>query len=249
MPNPSDHAPSTGDGDHRAQANGVIAIIPARGGSKGLPRKNVLPINGRPLIEWSIVQALATPGIDTVMVSTDDDEIAAVARQAGAEVPFMRPAELARDDTATEPVLLHALDWYRDNGRDHAVMILLQPTSPLRQPGSIAAALDRFRETGADSLLSVCENHHFFWSGGPVAPTALYDYRHRPRRQDIADADRWYRETGSVYITDTATFRATNNRLAGRIATYVAPAAEGYEIDDRLDFAVVGALMKECELK
>lgn len=226
----------------------TLAIIPARGGSKGVPGKNIRPIAGLPLIAWSIRQAKDVAAITHVVVSTDSEEIAAVAREHGAEVPFLRPPRLAEDTTATEPVMRHALDWYRDNGSDVSTVVLLQPTSPLRLPGSLAAALARFEGEGADSLLGVCENHHFFWRN-PHAPDALYDFRNRPRRQDIAAADRWYRENGSIYVTRAEAFRASNNRLCGRIAMQPMREEEGWEIDSLADFLVVEALMREFLLK
>ena len=218
----------------------TLAIIPARGGSKGVPGKNLRPIAGRPLIEWSIVQALTADGIDTVCVSTDDAEIARVATAAGAEVPFLRPASLASDAAATEPVILHALDWYAAVGRSFDTVVLLQPTSPRRRAGTLAAALAQFTADDADALLGVCASHAFFWRN-PHAPQALYDYANRPRRQDIVDP--WYRETGSIYITRTVILRATGNRLGGRIALFEMAEDEGHEIDSLADFAIVEALM------
>lgn len=220
-----------------------LAIIPARGGSKGVPGKNLRPIAGRPLIAWSIAQALAVSEIGRVIVSTDSPEIAEVARAYGAQVPFLRPTELAQDTTPTEPVLVHALDWVAGQGHSPDAVILLQPTSPVRKAGSLAAAIARFETSGADSLLSVCENHHFFWTT-PDSPRALYDHRNRPRRQDISPADRWYRENGSIYITRTSILRGERNRLGGRIAMYVMSEEESWEIDSLADFEIVSTFLR-----
>ena len=121
----------------------VLAIIPARGGSKGIPRKNVRDFAGAPLIAYSIVAALRSQGVTRVMVSTDDEEIAAVAREWGAEVPFLRPAELARDETPDFPVFLHALNWLREHeGYQCDVVVQLRPTSPVRPKGLVDEAVN-----------------------------------------------------------------------------------------------------------
>lgn len=198
---------------------------------------------GKPLIAWSIEQALESGCIDCVHVSTDDPEIAEVARAYGADVPYMRPVELAQDTTPTEPVMTYALDWYEKLGRAFDAVVLLQPTSPLRLPGTLGAALQAFEARGAESLLGVCENHHFFWRNSEDA-VALYDYRNRPRRQDIRPEDRLYRENGSIYVTRTAAFRRHSNRLCEPIHMHVMREEEGCEIDSLADFVVVETLLK-----
>jgi N-acylneuraminate cytidylyltransferase len=136
----------------------VLAIVPARGGSKGLPRKNVLPLLGRPLIEWSIRAALEATTVDRVIVSTDDDEIASIARAAGAEVPFQRPADLAADDTADLPVFQHALRWLFDHeGYRPDLVVQLRPTSPVRPAGLVDRGVELLAgDPLATSLRCVC---------------------------------------------------------------------------------------------
>ncbi|WP_188236167.1 acylneuraminate cytidylyltransferase family protein [Sphingopyxis sp. LK2115] len=222
----------------------VLAIIPARGGSKGVPGKNLRPLAGKPLIAWSIEQALAAKGVSDVLVSTDAEDIADVARSFGADVPFLRPAELATDTAPTEPVMLHAVERMEAmGGKRYETILLLQPTSPLRLPGTIDGALGAFAADNADSLLGVVESHAFFWQTDPVR--ASYDYTNRPRRQDIAETDRHYRETGSLYLTKRDILLEKRNRLAGRIALYRMRECEGWEIDSEIDFEIVEALMKQ----
>jgi len=224
-----------------------LAVIPARGGSKGLPNKNILNLSGIPLLAWSIKQAHAVASIKHVVVSTDSEEIAAIALSYGAEVPFLRPSEISQDETPTEPVILHALDFYRDKlGFEPNGVVLLQPTSPLRLEGSLGKAISLFQEQNADSLVSVCENQHFFWRK-PESPEAMYNFQNRPRRQDIKEVDKWYRENGSIYVTKNEIFRDCQNRLGGKIAMYLMKEIEGYEIDSATDFRIVAELMKEIE--
>jgi N-acylneuraminate cytidylyltransferase len=221
----------------------ITAVIPARGGSKGLPGKNIMPIHGKPLIIWSIEQAMASGKVDRVIVSTDCMEIAEISKKAGAEILGLRPKILAEDTTPTEPVLIHAMtEWIHAGDED--VVMLLQPTSPLRLPGSIDAAIDCFYKNQADSLLSACQNHSFFWKD-IQAPQALYDYKHRPRRQDIHSDDRQYRENGSIYMTKFNVLLAERNRLGGKIAIFLMQECESLEIDSEVDFLMVEQLMRK----
>ena len=134
----------------------ILCVIPVRGGSKGIPRKNLREIAGKPLVAWTILQALAArdelEGEHElrVVVSTDDQELSAIARQYGAEVPFMRPEHLAEDTTATEPVIEHAIDFYTGEGWAPEAVMLLQATRPVRLPGTHARAVRRFDENDKD---------------------------------------------------------------------------------------------------
>lgn len=222
------------------------ALIPARAGSKGVINKNIRDINGSPLIVWSIRQALACKLITKVILSTDCPVIASIAQDAGALVPELRPGYLAEDHTSTEAVMLHAAERWLNNDPDE-VIVLLQPTSPLRFADSLSQAIELFTAQQADSLLSVCESHAFFWKT-PQHPEALYDYINRPRRQDIPEEQRQYRENGSIYLTKLQLLKQNKNRLGGKIAMFCMHGAESWEIDSLTDFTIVDQLMREYGL-
>lgn len=218
----------------------TIAVIPARGGSKGIPRKNLLPIAGKPLIVWTIEAAREVPNL-RVIVSTEDAEIAQVSREAGAEV-VERPDELAQDTTATEPVVEHVIATLAGRGERPDVVMLLQATSPVRLPGTLARAVDEFRQSGCDSMVGVVAAPPFIWRKAPEV-AAEYDYAHRPRRQDMTPEQLRYRETGSVYLTRTEVYEQQHNRLGGQIAVFVMNDVEGTDIDTRHDFATAEQIL------
>src|SRR3989339_1726633 len=143
----------------------IIAIIPARAGSKGLPGKNIRLLLGKPLISWTIEHALSSKYIDKVIVSTDDRKIAEISRKCGAAVPFIRPAKLATDKAKGIDVILHAVRWFEKKRNKFDLIMLLQPTSPLRTAGDIEAAIELLFEKKAGAVVSVCETeHHPLWS-------------------------------------------------------------------------------------
>ena len=222
-------------------ANPTPAIIPARGGSKGIPRKNLKLLEGKPLIVWSIEQVLATRGL-TPYVSTEDEEIADVARGAGAQV-IERPAELAGDATASEPVIEHAIEVITAEAARPDQVMFLQATSPLRLPGTLARCLDEFAVTGADSMVGVVPAEIFMWRRVPRVE-ALYPVDTRPRRQDLRPEQLRYRETGSLYLTRTEIYERHHNRLGGSIELFVMDPLEGIDIDAEHDFMLAESLWR-----
>jgi CMP-N,N'-diacetyllegionaminic acid synthase len=225
----------------------VLALIPARGGSKGLPRKNVLPLLGRPLIGWTIEQAKQSRYIDRVVVSTDDFEIAEAGRASGGDVPFMRPAELASDTASSIDVILHALDTLGEAGDHYEYLALLEPTSPLRDSSDIDAALEQLVSTHrAESIVGVAKvesAHPDFLvriEGGFAKPFAVHEIQAK-RRQEL---DELYFFEGSLYIAAVNSLRARRSFYHSATLPYVVPKFKAYEIDDPSDFIVVEALMR-----
>ena len=191
----------------------VIAIIPARGGSKGLPRKNILPLDGKPLLAHTILHARGATRVHRTIVSTDDREIADAARAWGAEVPFVRPATLATDSATTEVVLQHALTWLEEEERTSVdVVVLLEATSPFRAAGLIDDVVARLDDPGVDTAFTVVRDHGYFWSREGERMVRL-DPTYAPRQ---TRTPRW-RETGSVYATRAAVVRR-GERIGPRVA-------------------------------
>lgn len=221
------------------------AIIPARGGSKGVPRKNLRELQGKPLIVWTIEQVLATDGL-VPYVSTEDAEIAQVSAAAGAHV-IERPMDLAQDTSASEPVIEHAIERITaERGRPEQVMFL-QATSPLRLAGTLGRCLREFAESDADALVGVVPAEIFMWRNATHVE-ALYPYDARPRRQDITPEQMLYRETGSLYLTKTAIYEQLHNRLGGTISLFVMDALEGIDIDAEEDFVHAEELLRRAAL-
>ncbi len=218
-------------------------IIPARGGSKGIPGKNIKSLLGKPLILYSIEDALRSESVDGIYVTTDDQAIAEIGAQAGADI-ITRPESLSGDTATTESAVEHALSVIPQDRKPDNI-ILLQPTSPLRPAGAIDKACRIFSENRFDSLLSISPTHRFFWKTDGKLAVPEYDYMNRPRRQDIKEEDIRYVENGSLYIFSHDNFKRTKNRLGGRIGYIIFPEKYSYEIDSVYDFRFLEILMNE----
>ncbi|MDR2195943.1 MAG: acylneuraminate cytidylyltransferase family protein [Gallionellaceae bacterium] len=215
-------------------AGRVLALITARGGSKGLPRKNLLPAAGRPLIAWTIAAAQESAVVDRVILSSDNDEIMDAARTWGCDVPFRRPPELATDQASSMDVVAHAIEAIPG----YEYLILLQPTSPLRTGADIDAAFRLMRECRADSCVSVCEAEQ-----SPYWMYALDEKHHltgllpppndTSRRQDLPPA---YVLNGAIYIAKTEQLAATRSFLTPETVAYKMPKEKSIDIDSAEDF-------------
>ena len=219
----------------------VLAVIPARGGSKGLPRKNVLPLGGRPLITWSLDAARAVSRIDRVVVSTDDPEIRQTVEEwAGCEV-IPRPEALAGDAVATEPVLLHTADQL---GENYDWVLLLQPTSPLRQPADIEAALNLAEATAASSVISVVTApkplrwHFGFGANGELI--RLFDGPINARRQDQPDV---VVPNGAIYLARLEVLREWETFYGLNMRAFRMPENRSIDIDSDLDLALAQLIL------
>ncbi len=227
----------------------ILALIPARGGSKGLPRKNIRPLLGKPLIAWTIEQAKASKYIDRVVVSTDDEEIAEIARKYGAEVPFMRPKELARDDSPTIDAILHALEFFSKRGENFDLLALLEPTSPLRKKGDIDRGIELLINSGnkATAVVSVGKvtlEHPAimkviteegllknFWD----VPENIY------QRQQLPDV---YFPYGVLYLSYVDALLKYHTFYQPKTLPLFIERWQNYEIDDYYDFLCIEAIMK-----
>jgi YrbI family 3-deoxy-D-manno-octulosonate 8-phosphate phosphatase len=225
-----------------AERRSVVAVIPARGGSKRIAGKNLLPLAGAPLVAHTVRHAGDARLVDEVIVSTDDPAIAEIAREAGAQV-VERPPELSGDEATSESAVVHALD--ARGGPDPDLVVLLQATSPVRRAGDVDAAIERLLAEGADSLLSVTESKRFLWApSGDGARPVNYDFARRPREQDMPPQ---FQENGSIYVTRTALLRESENRLGGRIALHPMSYWTAFQLDEPEDAELLEWILSRPE--
>ena len=224
----------------------VLAVVPARGGSKRLPRKNILMLNAKPLIAWSIEAGLNSKYVDRVIVSTDDQEIANVSKKWGADVPFIRPDELANDNATTVDTITHALNSVERTGEIYGYILLLQPTSPLRTAEHIDEAVELMVERNADSVVGVSEvSHPYEWTNTLPESLSMDEFISREayftRSQDFPKR---YQINGAIYL-----IKKENMFLSGRMMSetnsvaYIMKKYDSVDIDDQLDFMLAETLM------
>jgi CMP-N,N'-diacetyllegionaminic acid synthase len=225
----------------------TIAIIPARGGSKGIPGKNIIDFCGHPLIAWTIAAARRCDAIDEVYVSTDAEDIATTSRRYGAKV-MARPVEIAGDLATSESALIHvAQEIERRSGAAPARVVFLQATSPLRESAELDGALAKFDAEGLDSLFSASlPEDMLFWQKTESGYHSInYDFASRKRRQDMSEESLLLVETGSFYIMRMSLLRETENRLGGRIGTWPVAFWKSFEIDSGEGLELCTLLMRQ----
>ena len=230
----------------------VIAIIPARGGSKGIPKKNIKLLANKPLIAWTIEVALNCSLLERIIVSTDDSEIAEIAIQYGAEIPFLRPLEFAQDDTPDLPVYLHTINYLQEQESYHSdIVVWLRPTCPLRTNQDIEKAVQLLRmDTNTTSVRSVClAEHHPYWMKKleydnliPFLPNI--DETRYYRRQLLPSV---YRLNGAVDVTRCQTVLETKKLYSGEMKGYIMPVERSVDIDTELDLALAELLLQRRE--
>ncbi|MEM2963781.1 MAG: acylneuraminate cytidylyltransferase family protein [Candidatus Anstonellales archaeon] len=227
----------------------IVGIIPARGGSKGLPRKNILPLGGKPLLSYTIEAALQSR-IDRTIVSTEDVEIAEIAKKIGAEVPFLRPKKLATDTASSLSVILHALNYLDKNKYHSDVIVFLQPTSPFRTHKHINAALELLLDSDVDSVISVCEaEYHPYWMFWKESDDALREFikiKDKPlRRQDLPTL---YRINDAIVISRRSYFDKVKENSPcfnpRSVKGYVMDRVSSIDINDKFDFLLAEFIIK-----
>lgn len=231
----------------------ILAIIPARGGSKGLPGKNIRPICGKPLIVWTIEHAITSKYIDEVFVSTDSPDIAEVSERFGVRVPFLRPAELAADTSSSMDVVEHVISTYESRNVHFDYIVLLEPTSPLRKPDDLDRAIELAgTNPDADGVVSLGEVHmehpmivKKISESGKIVPyiqkTALITQRQQ--------ADKAYFPYGVIYLIKTNVFREKKSFYTENIIPFFIERWQNYEVDDIYDFIAIEAILNSINIK
>jgi CMP-N-acetylneuraminic acid synthetase len=231
--------------------NKFLGIIPARGGSKRLPGKNSLALANKPLIAWTIEAALKSNLINEVVVTTDNQEIADISIQYGAKVPFIRPEHLSNDTASTTDVVLHTIDFYKNElNQEFEYIILLQPTSPLRTENDIINSIRLLQEKNADAIVSVCPCEHSpLWSNTLPDNLSLKNFI-KPEVKGIRSQDlpQFYRLNGAIYICKTERFISEKTFfISENIFAHVMDVQKSIDIDTRIDFELAKILVSNAQ--
>jgi N-acylneuraminate cytidylyltransferase/CMP-N,N'-diacetyllegionaminic acid synthase len=230
----------------------IVAIIPARGGSKGVKRKNIKTLAGKPLITWTIETALMCSNLDRIIVSTEDKEISTISKNCGAEVPFIRPKKLALDNTPAITVVHHVIQTLEEQEKySPDLVMLLQPTSPFRNNDDIDTAVALFKTHNPDAVISVCETDtHPFWLKKIKKDGFIGDYKKRQqtiyRRQDLPTL---YKVNGAIYLNRRTSLLKDMTFIPKRSLPYIMPKERSIDIDTPWDFYVADLIMYDLRKK
>lgn len=223
-----------------------VAIIPARAGSKRLPGKNIKLLAGKPLIVWTIEAAITSNLFDVILVTTDSEEIANIARAAGASVPFLRPSELSTDTSSTNEVISHAVDWIEQNVGTVSCVTLLQPTSPLRTADDIAQAMNMYDTKQASAIVSVCQTEHpiQFCNTLPIdlSMAGFIKTQNNKRSQELEPS---WRLNGAIYIFDRKYVSNLTNLYEQNTFAYIMKRENSIDIDQELDFILAEIILSK----
>lgn len=224
----------------------ILAIIPARKGSKRLPKKNILLLGEKPLIAWTIESALKSSFIDTLIISSDDELIVEISKKYGAKVPFIRPKELSTDTSATIDVILHAIDFYKEMKEDFKYVMLLQPTSPLRGTQDIDNAI-KMLDPNTKAVVSVCKTEHSpLWTNTLPKSLSMKEFlsskNKNKRSQDLPD---YYRLNGAIYIAEIDYLIKNNDFFGSDTFAYIMGQERSVDIDTKIDFELCKIILNE----
>ncbi len=234
-------------GEQEKRRENLLAVIPARGGSKGVPGKNIKELEGRPLLAYTVEAALEAGIFSKIIVSTDSKEIADIAVCCGAEVPFFRPAKISDDMTSSDDVVLHALSYCREHNISCDTVCKLQPTSPLRSSVHIKDAYRLFTQKCADFLVSVCECEHSpLWTGSIGEDLRMDDFiSEKVRRSCRQELPVYYRLNGAIYMAKTEKFEKNKSFFGKNSIAYIMSQEESVDIDSYLDFKIAELIIGE----
>lgn len=224
----------------------ILIIIPARGGSKGIPRKNIKPLNGKPLIYYAIDTARAITADENICVSTDDMEIKSVVEAYGLKVPFLRPDELATDTAGTYEVLLHALDYYEKQGKQYKAVLLLQTTSPFRTAEQVKEALAIYDHSDADMVVSVkeCPANPYYNVFEEYENGYLHVCKGDGNIFRRQDAPKVYEYNGAIYIMNADKLKYIHMHKLPHRAKYVMDAKSSFDLDTMQDWQIAEMMLK-----
>lgn len=226
----------------------VLGIIPARGGSKGLPRKNIMETHGKPLISWTIKQAIKSRYIDRVVVSTDDKEIAEISRCEGADIPYIRPSILATDTAKTTDVVMHLINRLKEVGEIYDVIVLLEPTSPLRKENDIDLAIEALGKNGEfDGAITLGNYKTHPRLAKSVKQRRVIECSTNDNQKRRQDMEQLYFPFGVAYVATTAAFERELTFYTAKLSYHIIEDWQCYEIDDYWDWVCVKAIMQEVK--